>query len=427
MGQTAKVTRVNRTITVDFHDETTYFALLGNTKAFVEFVLAFLLALGFQLLHKTSCSEGGRLTRHSHYARVRLGGLTIWRVQCTICHAVFTVLPHFVLRYRQMRPEVARDALLATHGGLSLELCAVLYHISPMALSRLVCAFGHHSLVTVLTRCGLPLPVYFLADEKHSRCLTDKIYVPTIVSGRVILHVGCTEAASAAAFTQSYRAFQQAALQQEPSYRIRGILTDGFDSTTSSMRTLFPGARLGNCLRHAINKLPKKLTAIASSVRKALRSQFHTLLHRSRQRKGLRVFALGQRLRHFADHVATTAGTANGERVRRWFQEKKAGWYAVLADPQMPATSTLLDQAHNAIERKLFAMKGFHHPKGSQQTFLTGLAHLYNLVPYQRRAQHAGQCGVEVEGGRVPTADWFLNLQILTSGGFRSAVTASTT
>jgi hypothetical protein len=71
----------------------------------------------------------------------------------------------------------------------------------------------------------------------------------------------------------------------------------------------------------------------------------------------------------------------------------------------MPVTSTLLDQAHNAIERKLFAMKGFHHPGGSQQAFLTGLAHLYNLVPYQRRAQHAGHCGVEVEGGTVPTRD----------------------
>jgi hypothetical protein len=44
---------------------------------------------------------------------------------------------------------------------------------------------------------------------------------------------------------------------------------------------------------------------------------------------------------------------------------------------------------------------------------------MFNLVPSQRRAQHAGQCGVEVEGGRVPTADWMLNLQILTSGGFR--------
>jgi hypothetical protein len=131
------------------------------------------------------------------------------------------------------------------------------------------------------------------------------------------------------------------------------------------------------------------------------------------------VFALGQRLRRFAEHVATTAGAANGERVRHWFQDKKAGWYAVFEDPQMPVTSTLLDQAHNAIDRKLFAMKGFHHPDGNQQAFLTGLAHLYNLVPYQCRAQHAGQCGVEVEGGRLPTRDWWLNLQILTSGGFR--------
>jgi hypothetical protein len=318
-----------------------------------------------------------------------------------------------------MRPEVAHHALLATHGGLSLERCAAMYHISPMALYRLVCALGHQSLVTVLTRCGLALPVYVLADEKHSHCLREKVYLPTIVQGRVIWHLGYTTEASAAALTQSYQEFQRMAVHYEPSYRVRGVLTDGFDSTVKSMRTLFPGARLGNCLRHALNNLPGKLAAIASPVRKALRSQFHTLLYRARQRKGLRVFALGQRLRHFADHVAHRAGVANGERVRRWFQEKKTGWYAVLADPQMPVTSTMLDQAHNAIERKLFAMKGFHHPAGSQQAFLRGLAHLYNLVPYQRRAQHAGQCGVEVEGGRVPTHDWFLNLQILTSGGFR--------
>jgi hypothetical protein len=419
MGIAAQPTRENRTITVDFRSEATYFQLLGDGKAFLECVLAFVMSLGFQLKHQATCQGGGCLTRHSHYVHVRLGGMSIWRIQCTTCRAVFTVLPHFVLRYRSMPPKVARDALLATHGSLSLERCAVLCHLSPMALYRLVCAFGHQSLVMVLTRCGLPLPTYVLADEKHSRCLTDKVYLPTVVSGRVLWHLGYTEDASAAALTQSYQAFQRAASQQDPLYRVRGVLTDGFDSTTKSMRTLFPGARLGNCLRHALTKLPKKLAAIASPVRTALRSQFSTLLYRARQRKGLRVFALDQRLRHFADHVAHTAGTANGERVRRWFQDKKAGWYAVLADPQMPVTSTLLDQAHNAIERKLFAMKGFHHPGGSQQAFLTGLAHLYNLVPYQRRAQHAGQCGVEVEGGTVPTRDWWLNLQILTSGGFR--------
>src|SRR5712692_6906948 len=176
MGHTAKPTRQNRTITVDFQDETTYFQLLGDTQTFVEFVRVFLLSLGFQLLHKTSCSEGGSLTRHSHYARVRLGGLTLWRVQCTTCKAVCTVLPHFVLRYRQMRPEVARDALLATYGGLSLELCAVLYHVSPMALFRFFCALGQQSVVTVLTRCRLLLPVYCLAFAIHSPSPTEKVY-----------------------------------------------------------------------------------------------------------------------------------------------------------------------------------------------------------------------------------------------------------
>src|SRR5438128_1698206 len=254
MRKPARQTRENRNITVDFQNEATYFQLLGDGKAFLECGLAFLLSRGFQLTHKATCGGGGGLTRHSHYVRVRLGGLTIWRIQCTTCKAVFTVLPHFVLRYRQMRPEVARDALLATHGGLSLEWCAVMCDISPMALYRVICALGQQSLVTVLTRCALSLPVYLLADEKHSRCLTEKVYLPTIVSGRVIWHLGYSDSKSAAAFTQSYGVFQQAALEQEPSYRVKGALTDGFDSTVSSMRTLFPRARLGFCLRHALNK-----------------------------------------------------------------------------------------------------------------------------------------------------------------------------
>jgi hypothetical protein len=245
--------------------------------------------------------------------------------------------------------------------------------------------------------------------------------VPTIVSGRVLWHLGYSDSKSAAAFTQSYGVFQQAALAHEPSYQVKGALTDGFDSTVSSIRTLFPGARLGFCLRHALNKLSDKLVGVSALVRQRLRSKFHAMLHRCRQRKSLRVVALGQCLRHFANRIDSMVGKAHGERIRHWFETKKAGWYAVLADPKMPAMSTVLDQAHNTMDRKLFAMKGFHHPGGSQAAFLTGLAHLYNLIPYQRQALNAGKCGVAVEGGRVPTADWMLNLQILTSGGYQCA------
>jgi hypothetical protein len=129
--------------------------------------------------------------------------------------------------------------------------------------------------------------------------------------------------------------------------------------------------------------------------------------------------SLGQRLRHFVDYITVTEGEEHSERVRNWVEDKKSGWYAVLEDPKMPAMSTLLDQAHNAIDRKLFMMKGFHHAVGNQDAYLTGLAHLYNLIPYQRRAKNAGLCGIEVEGGRMPTSDWMLSLQILTSGGYR--------
>ena len=91
------------------------------------------------------------------------------------------------------------------------------------------------------------------------------------------------------------------------------------------MRTVFPKARLGFCLRHALNKLPDKLVGVSASVRQGLRSKFHALLHRCRQRKSLRVVALGQRLRHFAKRINATVGEAHGERIRHWFEAKKAG------------------------------------------------------------------------------------------------------
>jgi hypothetical protein len=123
MGTAAKPIRANRTISVDFQNETPSCQLLGDGKAFVECVLAFLLALGFQLAHKTTCKGGGGLTCHPHYVRVRPGGLIIWRIQCPTCRAVFTVLPHFVLLSRQRRPEVARDFLYQGRRGTAPRGC----------------------------------------------------------------------------------------------------------------------------------------------------------------------------------------------------------------------------------------------------------------------------------------------------------------
>ena len=77
MRNTARQTRENRTITVNFQSEAAYFQLLGDRKAFLECVLAFVMSLGLQLKHKATCRGGGCLTRHSHYVRVRLNAVMI--------------------------------------------------------------------------------------------------------------------------------------------------------------------------------------------------------------------------------------------------------------------------------------------------------------------------------------------------------------
>jgi hypothetical protein len=318
-----------------------------------------------------------------------------------------------------MHPDIAEKTLLAACGGLSLELCSVLFNVSAMSVYRLMCAIGRQCIVTLLNRCSLPLPQYLLADEKHGKCLSEKVYLPTIVSGRIIWHLGYVTDKSASAFKQSYGKFQQSAQNIDPGYQAKGILTDGFESTIKSLRALFPSARIGNCILHAAKKVSGKLKAISSSLREDLSYQFYDLFREARKKKGLSVFSFGQKLRRFAEKVKKVTDAENGERISQWIREKKSGWFAILEDSNMVATSTLLDQAHNAVDRKIFMMKGFHHPNGSQREFINGLAILHNLLPYQRRAKNAGQCGIEVEGGKLPSKNWFLNLQILASGGFQ--------
>jgi hypothetical protein len=61
--------------------------------------------------------------------------------------------------------------------------------------------------------------LYLLADEKHNRCLTDKAYLPTIVSGRATWLPGLpSDSKSAVAFIKSYGVFNRRLLNR--SHRI---------------------------------------------------------------------------------------------------------------------------------------------------------------------------------------------------------------
>src|SRR5215470_10188129 len=100
------------------------------------------MSLGYQLQHTATCRGGRCLTRHSQDIRGRLSGSTIWRLQGTTSHAVFTVRPHLDSRCRQKRPEATCNAALATPSEWRVARCAVIFHPAPLALDRLPGAVG---------------------------------------------------------------------------------------------------------------------------------------------------------------------------------------------------------------------------------------------------------------------------------------------
>jgi len=162
-------------------------------------------------------------------------------------------------------------------------------------------------LVRLLTGCRLPLPQYLQADEKHSFCLTEKVYLPTITQGRVIWYLGYSTDKSALSFKQIYGQFVQQAQAVEPDYQPVGILTDGFESTRKSLHELFPQTALGNCLRHAADRLASKLTGVTKELRETLSQEFRQILF-----KGGSLRTLGQKLRRFAEKVTKLTGEKNG-------------------------------------------------------------------------------------------------------------------
>ncbi len=203
------------------------------------------------------------------------------------------------------------------------------------------------------------------------------------------------------------RPFQQIALEHNPTYQAKGILIDGYESTRLAMNILFPIAFIASCLLHAAKKIPARIQGVSSEIRQWLSRSFTKKLFEPSKLSGLEAFSVAQRLRQFPKQVEKYADRQNAQRVKEWIDEKKRGWINTIKDPNMPKTSTFLDQAHRRIDRKLFMMQAFHHPLSNKQPFLNALATLYNFIPYQRRAKNAKLNAIQVHGGTMPNQKLF--------------------
>ena len=216
MSKNKEVTIMNRTIVVDFGSEDQYLSLIEQTAPYIARIKEFMELFSLELNHHPHCSKNGSITRFGSYPRKRYKNLKIWRIQCTECKAAFTVLPHFLPRYHSSPSESFKNALVAYHGGLSFENCFIIFHISPLSLYAFLCRLGNSHLVPTLAKTGLQPPQDFQVDEKHTKCLGEKAYIPLITEKHVVWHVDYTESLEEKVLETSYQEFQKEAAQKVP-------------------------------------------------------------------------------------------------------------------------------------------------------------------------------------------------------------------
>ncbi len=408
----------NRTIIVDFGNEDQYQEIILDTKIFLEFVIAYILSLDFQLLHKSSCTGGNCLTRHSHYARVKCGGITIWRIQCKKCKAVFTVIPSFLIRYFSYRSEQVKKALIAYHGGLSLENCTICFNIKAMALYRIICTFGKYSLPSIFYKAGLTLPKNAQVDEKHTKCMGDKGYIPMLTCGHTIWHIDYVESLDNDTLESSYRKFSEETKVLDADYSPETITHDGFRSTINAMRNIFKKTAFLICWIHSCWSIAKLLKPFSKEEGEQLSEKLFDALNKYHSKISLQCLSLRSWFSALLRKYKKILPEDLYESLKKWIKRRKPYFYTSMDYPLHLSFSFSLDHICNHLDRKLFNMKYFHCHESRKDRFLKGFALVHCLIPYQRFAKNAHKSPVQVDGAKLPHVDWFVSLSILTSGGY---------
>ena len=408
----------NRTIIVDFGDRNQYQQMILNGKAFMEFVVAYILSMGFQLLHKKHCTSGSCFTRHSHYARVKSNNITIWRIECKTCGAVFTVIPSFLMRYFRHDTENVKNALIAYHGGLSLENCAICFNISAMSLYRIICAFGKYSIPDILNTVGIALPKNCQVDEKHTKCLGEKAYIPLLTSGHAIWHIDYVESLDDDVLEGSYRKFADQTKVIEAEYTPQTITHDGYKSTINALRRIFKKTAFLICWIHSCWSLAKLIKPFSKEEGEDLSLALFEKLKQCYRQTSLKCISLKNWFTALLRSYKNILPDDLHEKLKRWIKWRKPYFYASMDYPFPLSFSFSIDHICNHFDRKLFMMKHFHHPQARIGLFLNGLALIHTFIPYQRFAKNAHQSPAQVEGGNSPHPDWFISLSMLTFGSY---------
>jgi hypothetical protein len=383
--------------------------------------------------HEAGCPRHLHFTHHDDYARWvnHFDGtgspVTIVRVRCLECEAVFTIQPSFIVRYKRYDTDAIEKSMtllfiaegsyrmVSVSQALGLDTrqegtWAALEEaeqtaISPMALWGLVQWLGQLSPAQLNLALGVEPPTHVIEDEKHAKECGEKAYMPIVYAPKeaLIWWVDYIDSVSEDTLRDSLERFK--ALSERLAC-ITGATVDGWDPAQAALRAAFPGITLAECHMHALIKLGQHLATFKRQRQKA--SQPVSEQEESQIRQAF--------LNVLQAPTPEAYQTALDELPEAFKHEslasrkdsliaKQALFQAWTTDDKLAMVTTALDQCMKFLNRKLDNMQTLHNPQSGLAT-VNAWAITRNCWRFLKGAKRAGVSPLELAGADFSGIPW---------------------
>lgn len=287
----------------------------------------------------------------------------------------YQIRPSFMMPYMIAETDEVEKALYLRRWGVPFDALAYVFGRDAMFWYRAYISLGRNSVVGTTIKAPERLPEHVVADEKHTRHKSEKVYVATTVAQGCILGSGIASNAGSKELTKAYRDFKDESLELAPQYQPKTVNTDGWEATQQAWKSLFPKIILILCFLHSFLKIKERCRRskeLLKSVGDKVWNAYHapTLAQFSQRIRRLREWA--------NSHLES--GTVKDKVLDLCSKAHK--FKLAFRQPDAYRTSNALDRLMNYQDRLFYAMQYFHGTSESARLYVRSMALVWNFHPY---------------------------------------------
>ena len=383
--------------------------------------------------HHVGCPRHLHFTHHDSYTRwvKHFDGtqslVTLIRVRCLDCGAVFTIQPSFIVRYKRYDTDAMekfmvllfvtedsyRMASVSQALGMDTEQAGTWVAleeadhdaISPMALWGLVQWLGQLSPAQLNLALGVEPPTYIIEDEKHMRECGEKAYVPIVYAPKeaLIWWIDYIDSVSEDALRSSLERFK--AISERLAH-IVGATVDGWDPAQKALQGAFPGITLAECHLHAMLKLGQHLATFKRQ-RKAAGHPVSEQEEAQIRNAFIRVLRAPtpEAYQKALDELPEAFDEGPLASRKDSLITKQALFQAWTTDDRLAVVTTALDQCMKFLNRKQDNLQTLHSPESGLAT-MNAWALTRNCWRFLKGAKRAGLSPLELAGANFLGIPW---------------------